>query len=1024
MSSRFSKITKQAKHIRFSNIFILIFLLIIFFEVRYFNSTRNLFNPKTYPYILTGQTLNNTPLLASDLQSALFLNDSTHSLVTINENNGTCEFRILDQNCTKLQEGILGGWERIPGVNPVDADNDGHEELFHVLSYPKFPQSGDTTRIEGVLLCVHNNLEKKTILDNVAFSDLIGDSASVSGTTRKAAEPLWGVNARVLKEVDLVTPASSGEHFALGVWGTIDARTNRWIYVYESGNPPKRISQHKTEFYPVIGQWHKLPNQETVLTACGSSYKYSSSGSMQPQLASSLNPADFSDNNHGAFVQIDTRGNVRWRLQLDLKVGEIGLWADKNPEKPIVGYYCQDILSKGQTEESTTILILDRYNGSIINRSKVNGKFMPLAGLAARESEYLGLIRMADKKVQMLRKDGSRTEAIELLLDKSQEFCPVIRLSDEDFVFAAIYEDNSFFLYDFEGEVKAVSNIGKRIIPIRLTTDGNNRDYLATGSGTDYSLLSVVPAGLFWRIIKWRWELFILLMFPIALGINTWISNTGKRTHSAIMRDFNRLEARVEERTETIARTNQLLNMEVEQRTRAERELQQHHAHLDAIFNSVFDSIASLDKLNRITKANAAFADLFNLQPDKAVGSELKSLFDDGFETVQALISKARESNSPIHESHIEITPTSGDVRIIQATVRPLGFDGQATESLLVIRDVTALFKLKSGGVPVDGFTDIIGNSSPMQEVFRLIEEIAGTSTNVLITGESGTGKELVAKAIHYKSKRADGPFIAVNCAALSGSLLESELFGHIKGSFTGATRDRKGVFEEAMGGTLFLDEIGDIPADMQAKLLRVLQEKEYVRVGESKPRKTDARIVAATNQNLKKKVVDLSFREDLYYRLSIFTIAVPPLRKRMSDLPLIVDFFREHFNESLDRNVNRISGVAMELLMDYHWPGNVRELRNSINGAMILCHAETLEPGHFHPEFLLQQFTHRPKPGATRDIFLGAKPVNTKDEKTAELISILKQNFWNVTKTAKQMGVSRTYVYKKLKEHNIDVPR
>jgi len=1002
-----------------------VFLLIILFEVSYFNSTRNLLNPETYPFQLNESPINNTPLYSSDLQSTRFLDKFSHSLVTIQENNGTCEFRIEDKNGGKLHQGILGGWGRIPGINPVDTDNNGQDELFHILSYPTFPQSGDTTRIEGILLCVHDHLEKKTILDNVGFSDLTGDTSLIVDGINGATEPLWGVNARVLKEADLVTPASSGEYFAIGVWGTREARIHRWIYIYKSGNPPVRIAQHRTEFYPVIGQWHELPNEETVLTACGSSYKYSSSGLMQEQRASGLNPADFVDENHGAIIQYDTRGNVRWRIQLDVKVGEIGLYADRNPEKPIVAYYCQDILANNQSQESTTILILDRYDGSVINRSTLNGKFMPFAGIAAKESKYLGLIRMTDKEAKLLKKDGSFNKSVELYLNKSQEFCPVIHLEDGDFAFATKYEDNSFFLNDFEGDVIASGKTGKKLLPVRLTHEGNHKDYLMTGSGADYSLLSVVSGGFFWRIVKWRWELFILLMFPVAIGANSWISNIGTRAHRTMMRDFNRMEARVEERTETLARTNQMLNLEIEQRIKTEIQLQQHHAHLDAIFNSVFDGIASLDKYNRIIKSNSAFIELFKLSQDDSERVELKSLFNEGFETVYSLIKNAIESKVPAYDPHIEIITDSGEIKIIQTTVRLLDVgEENEPESLIVIRDVTQLFKRKSSSPSVDGYQDIIGSSPPMQDIFRLIEEISSTNTNVLIAGESGTGKELVAKAIHLKSNQIDGPFIAVNCAALSGNLLESELFGHVKGSFTGATRDRKGVFEEAIGGTLFLDEIGDIPPDTQAKLLRVLEENEYVRVGESKPRKTDARIVAATNQDLKKKVVDLSFREDLYYRLSIFTISIPPLRERMSDLPLLVDFFRKNFNKSLDRNVRRVSDVAMELLMSHEWHGNVRELRNSINGAMILCHEQVLEPGHFHPEFLHRQPLHHSKRDPLKSLGINKKASILKQDKLTQLINTLKQNYWNVTKTAKQLGVSRTYIYKKLKEHKIDVPR
>jgi len=304
------------------------------------------------------------------------------------------------------------------------------------------------------------------------------------------------------------------------------------------------------------------------------------------------------------------------------------------------------------------------------------------------------------------------------------------------------------------------------------------------------------------------------------------------------------------------------------------------------------------------------------------------------------------------------------------------------------------------------------------------MEEISATATNVLITGESGTGKELVANAIHYNSPRVDGPFITINCAALPDNLLESELFGHVKGAFTGATKDRKGLFETALEGTLFLDEIGDISLTMQAKLLRVLQEGEYVRVGESIVRKTNARIIAATNQDLQKKIESGGFRQDLYYRLSVFTIHLPALRERKDDIPMLIDHFREEFNKSLDRNVKRVSDVAMEHLINYNWHGNIRELKNFINGAMILCHKEVLEPRHFHPDFFQSKSPKIVKSFSKEKTPIKVYVSQNNDEQSTELVEALEQNFWNITKTARQLGISRTYIYKKLKEYKIQVPR
>ncbi len=235
------------------------------------------------------------------------------------------------------------------------------------------------------------------------------------------------------------------------------------------------------------------------------------------------------------------------------------------------------------------------------------------------------------------------------------------------------------------------------------------------------------------------------------------------------------------------------------------------------------------------------------------------------------------------------------------------------------------------------GFDSIIGKSKPIQEVFELIRLAAPSKSNILVLGESGTGKELVAKSIHGNSKRKDGPFITVNSGSMPTDLLESNLFGHVKGAFTGAISNKKGLFEVANGGSIFFDEIGNIPIDTQAKLLRVIQEKEFMRLGGLETLKSDVRIVAATNADLEKLVEDNQFREDLYYRLNVITINIPPLRNRSEDIPLIAQHFVSKYSEENEKEIEGITPRAMELLIDHNWPGNVRELENVIERAAVL---------------------------------------------------------------------------------------
>jgi DNA-binding NtrC family response regulator len=240
-------------------------------------------------------------------------------------------------------------------------------------------------------------------------------------------------------------------------------------------------------------------------------------------------------------------------------------------------------------------------------------------------------------------------------------------------------------------------------------------------------------------------------------------------------------------------------------------------------------------------------------------------------------------------------------------------------------------------------FNCLVGDSEPMRRVYKLIEKVARTESTVLITGPSGTGKELVAKALHSASARFEGPFVAINCAAMPETLLESELFGYKKGAFTGATTNKKGLFEAANTGTIFLDEIGSIPLNMQMTLLRVLQEKEIRRVGGTEDIRVDARVVAATNESLEDKIKEKTFREDLYYRLSVIPIELPPLARRSSDIPLLVAHFLRQFNENNSRSVE-LSSAAMKSLSEYEWPGNVRELENTIKSSATLCDEERID--------------------------------------------------------------------------------
>jgi len=310
----------------------------------------------------------------------------------------------------------------------------------------------------------------------------------------------------------------------------------------------------------------------------------------------------------------------------------------------------------------------------------------------------------------------------------------------------------------------------------------------------------------------------------------------------------------------------------------------------------------------------------------------------------------------------------------------------------------------------------IIGNSGKMQMVFELIDLVAPTNSTVLIRGESGVGKELIADAIHYGSLRENKPFIKVNCAALPDSLIESELFGHERGAFTGANIMRKGRFEAAEGGTIFLDEIGDLPSTTQIKLLRILQEREFERVGSTKSIKIDVRVICATNRNLEELIGKNEFREDLYYRINVFPVFIPPLRERLNDIPGLADYFISKFNKNQNKNIKRVSSSAIDMLMVYHWPGNIRELENCIERACILSTDNVIRSNNLPPT-LQTAVSSKTKSVGTLDV------VVSRVEKQMLLDSLISTK-GSLAKAADILGITERMMGIRIKKYEIDPKR
>ena len=448
------------------------------------------------------------------------------------------------------------------------------------------------------------------------------------------------------------------------------------------------------------------------------------------------------------------------------------------------------------------------------------------------------------------------------------------------------------------------------------------------------------------------------------------------------------------------------------ERKRTEVELNAYRLRLEAIFYSLPDAIATVGADGRILEANPSFARLTGIRCAALVGRSLEDLEGPRNPALRNLTQKAAASKKTEIARRIGVNLCGSGIEA-QVTAVPF-VDPSVDEQrvILVLRDMTRLAELEREVVERRAMHRLVGRSEPMLEVYRLMEQLAGHDTTVLVAGESGTGKELVAESLHRMGPRAKGPLVKVNCHALSESLLESELFGHAKGAFTGAVQERAGRVQTAEGGTLFLDEIGDISQSLQAKLLRFLETKEFERVGEDRTRKADVRVIAATNADLPALVAQGRFRQDLYYRLKVVVVQLPPLRLRRTDIPLLTEHFVEQFRKKLGKPLGAPTRETLRALMEYSWPGNVRELKHALEHACILCTGDDIDVGHLPPEL---RGTRRPAP--TSD---SKAPVSPRAVGPEEIVAALENARWNKTLAAKALGIGRRTLYDKIKRFGI----
>jgi PAS domain S-box-containing protein len=428
----------------------------------------------------------------------------------------------------------------------------------------------------------------------------------------------------------------------------------------------------------------------------------------------------------------------------------------------------------------------------------------------------------------------------------------------------------------------------------------------------------------------------------------------------------------------------------------------------NVILDSIADGVFTIDMDYKITSINRAAETILGIREEEALGKFCYEIFHASICEHSCAMKETLITGRNIVNRTIFIVNSRGDrVPVSISTALLKNEKGETMGGVETFRDITEIEELRKTIEARFTFEDIVSKDKVMQEIFHILPDIAESDSSVLIEGPSGTGKELMARAVHNLSRRSEKPMITINCAALPDTLLESELFGYKAGAFTDARKDRPGKIAAAQGGTIFLDEIGEISRALQVKLLRFLQSHEYEPLGDTKTVKADVRIIAATNKNLYSEVQAGNFRDDLYYRLNVITIDLPPLHKRKEDIPFLVKHFIRQFNALKGKNIEGASDAVMNVLMEYSYPGNIRELENIIEHSFVLCNDSYIQPAHL-PRFLRGADTPLPE-------------TMTLDEvERLYIIKSLEKNDWNRSRTADELGIDASTLWRKMKKYQI----
>lgn len=921
-------------------------------------------------------------------------------------------------NYKVIRSGQFGDVEKTSDMFTLNADCDILDEVLVGIFHPKRSEATTAIPVDSLEINYFSFETGQHIFDKVLMDSLN------QGFPEDSLKNSWfGCKMKFLPNSFNTQPDFNCSHFALGVWGEGISYKKRYVLLYKRGDPPERIAKIQTAAYPSTGIWHHLSDGTLMFTFCGSPPCNDLDVPVRYVTHNGEERTDVLNDSLGGWIQVSSEGEIKWVTQIDTSGGGCYIYGQDTPDKPLIGVFHQDAYVNDHGP-NTIIVKLDPNNGSIMDSTHVSGNWISFLGESVKESGYIGAVSISEKKIQLITQDGNLGSVLRIPNEVKLYNSPVLRIDNNNIGFMVHRGRKWGLLYDFSGNLLAATQGDFFSEPMRINTENSRKDLNTFRRGERIYLEALEPGPKFWFFWRWRW-LVLALIFPPALVFGVyfaigWMSEKARTRRE--LEDANlRLAGEVKVRTKDLTELNASLKKEIDLRTKAEKLATLNSERLEAIFDGLEDGVITAKLNGEITRANEAIYRILEIEQKKLIGGSISSIVDDNSEAFRLAVEKTIGRGEKIQGYMVETTTFKGNKRVLLLTAMPLIGGNSDSEAIVVVRDYTKTRVLEEKVKVRSKYGRLIGKSRKMQALFETIDAIADTEISVFITGETGSGKELIAEAIHEKGSRTKGPFVAISCPEFSEFLIIDELFGHKKGAFTGALSDKKGLVEIAQNGTLFLDEIGEIKPQVQAKLLRFLEAKEFKRIGGTKYRKSNARIIAATNKDFKGKN-DTEFRVDLYYRLAGYHIKSPALREKISDIHQLTDSFLKEFCKEYKKSINQISPEAMELLLNHDWPGNVRDLKNCIEGAVITCTSDVIHPSDFPPETLRKRVESKNLAEAKETNESSPQILETEKWPWSReyMIRILELHKWNKKRVYEKYKIPKATFYYWLKKYNI----